>query len=353
VKLELDRDERRAVGRERAALNLPLPPQALAQPREGLFANHLTLYISVVLIVALASYGYWLKNRSIFACQAYGYSADQYLAYCGGGNYADYEHGAFLFDLEPPSLQFARDADVLVIGNSRLQIALSTQPTADFFAAAKARYYLMGFSYNENAAYTGELLRKMRPRASVFIINVNDFFRPGETVAAKAILHDPDAKSKYEWKGFVQKLHRPICERFGALCGRKYAVFRSRENGGYYRIPRDEPVLHENAVSYDPNVDPALVKDEIARAVDFLKQFAKGRCVILTNAPYPGTNEGESEAIAKGVGLPLVTLENLEGLNTSDGYHLDRVSADGWSRAFFEAVGPEIRSCIERHGVAS
>jgi hypothetical protein len=338
---------------ERTALNLPLPPQTLAKSRERLFANHLTLYISVLLIVALASYGYWLKTRWIFACQAQGYSADQYLAYCGGGNYADYEHGAFLFDLEPPSLEAARDADVLVIGNSRLQIALSTQPTADFFAAAKAKYYLMGFSYNENVAFTGELLRKMQPRASVFIINVNDFFRPGETVAAKGILHDPDAKNKYGWKAFAQKLHRPICERFGALCGKRYAVFRSRENGAYYRIPRDEPVWPENAVSYDRSVDPALVQDETARAIDFLKQFAQGKCVILTNAPYAGTNEGEAEAIAKGVGLPLVTLENLEGLDTSDGHHLDRVSADRWSRAFYEAVGPEIRSCIERHGAAS
>src|SRR5277367_3549147 len=308
---------------ERTALNLPLAPQTLAKPREGVFATHLTLYIGIVLVAALASYGFWLKNRSIFACQASGYSATRYLAYCGGGNYADYEHGAFQFDLEPPALEFARNADVLVLGNSRIQIALSNQPTEDWFAAAKARYYLMGFSYDENVAYVGELLRKMQPRARVFIINVDDFFRSGETVAAKAILHDPDAENRYEWKRFAQKLHRPICETFGVLCGKRYAIFRSRETGAYYRIPHDEPVFPQNAVSYDQNVDPALVKD------------------------------GAAEAIAKGVGLPLVTLENLEGLNTTDGYHLDRVSAERWSRAFFEAVGPEIRSCIERHGAAA
>ena len=70
---------------ERTALNLPLAPQTLAKPREGIFANHLTLYICIVLVAALASYGYWLKTRSIFACQAPGYSATRYLAYCGGG----------------------------------------------------------------------------------------------------------------------------------------------------------------------------------------------------------------------------------------------------------------------------
>src|SRR5271170_7461893 len=70
---------------ERTALNLPLAPQTLAKPREGVFATHLTLYIGIVLVAALASYGFWLKNRSIFACQASGYSATRYLAYCGGG----------------------------------------------------------------------------------------------------------------------------------------------------------------------------------------------------------------------------------------------------------------------------
>jgi hypothetical protein len=338
---------------ERTALNLPLAPQTLAKPRAGVLSTHLNLYIGIVLVAALASYGFWLKNRSIFACQASGYSATRYLAYCGGGNYADYEHGAFQFDLEPPALEFARNADVLVLGNSRIQIALSNQPTEDWFAAAKPRYYLMGFSYNENVAYVGELLRKMQPRASVFIINVDDFFRPGETVAAKAILHDPDSENRYEWKRFAQKLHRPICETFGALCGKRYAIFRSRETGAYYRIPHDEPVFPDNAVSYDLNVHPAVVKEGTALAINFLKQFAQGKCVILTNVPYPKANDGDAEAIAKGAGLPLVTLENLEGLNTTDGYHLDRVSAERWSRAFFEAVGPEIRSCIDKHGAAA
>jgi hypothetical protein len=336
---------------ERTALDFPLAPQTLAKPREGLFASHLTLYSCVVLIAALASYGYWLKTRSIFACQAPGYSATRYLAYCGGGNYADYEHGAFQFDLEPPALDFARNADVLVLGNSRIQIALSNEAANDWFSAAKARYYLLGFSYNENMLFAGELLRKMQPRASVYVINVDDFFVPTETVAAKSILHDPEAENRYEWKRFAQQVHRRICKTFAALCGRRYAIFRSRENGAYYRIPHDEPVLPENAVSYDRNVDPVTVDKSTALAIDFLKQFTKGKCVILTNVPYPGTNDGDAEAIAKGVGSPLVTPE-LEGLNTSDGYHLDRVSADRWARAFLQAAGPEIQSCLEKHGAA-
>jgi hypothetical protein len=336
---------------DQTALDLPVAPKTLAKPREGLFASQSTLYIGVVLLAVLASYGFWLKNRSIFACQAPGYSADRYLAYCGGGNYADFEHGAFYFDLEPPALDYARNADVLVLGNSRLQVALSNEATADWFKRAAARYYLLAFSYNEDMVFTEDLLRRMSPRASVYIINVDDFFQRRETAAAKTILHDPDARNRYEWKRFSQRLHRPICSALPMLCGRRFVIFRSRETGAYYKIPHEEPVLPQNAVSYDRTVDQAAVADSTALAVDFLKQFAKGKCVILTNTPYPETKIGDAEAIAAGAGLPL-TAPEVEGLNTSDGYHLDRPSADRWSKAFLEAAAPEIRSCLEKQGAA-
>jgi hypothetical protein len=49
--------------------------------------------------------------------------------------------------------------------------------------------------------------------------------------------------------------------------------------------------------------------------------------------------------------LPLIA-PNLDGPNTSDGHHLDRPNAERWSKAFLEAAGPEIRSCLEKHRAA-
>ena len=336
---------------DQTALDFPAASKTSAKPREGLFAGQSALYIGIVLLAVLASYAFWLKTRSIFACQAPGYSADRYLAYCGGANYADFEHGAFYFNLEPPSLDYARNADVLVIGNSRLQVALSNDATADWFKQVQARYYLMAFSYNEDMVFTDALLKKVKPRAGVYIINVDDFFERRETVFADTILHDADARSTYEGKRLSQYWHRPICGAFPRLCGRKFVIFRSRETGAYYRIPGPEPLVAKNAVSYDPWVDDATVKDSTALAIDFLKQFAQGKCVILTNVPYPETRSGNAEAIAAGAGLPLVA-PRLEGLYTSDGYHLDRPSADRWSQAFLAEAGPKIRSCLEKQRAA-
>jgi hypothetical protein len=334
------------------ATDLTVEAKTLAKPREGLFAGQFALYIGIVLLAAFASYGYWAWTRSIFACKGWGYSADRYLAYCGGGNYADYEHGAFFYDLEPLALDRAREADVLVLGNSRIQMALSNDAVDDWFKRASARYYLLGFSYDEDIVFFQELLRRMNPRASVYIINVDDFFERRETPFAKTILHDPDAQGRYEWKRFSQYFHRPICGALPMLllCGRQPAIIRSRETGAYYRHPFKEVALPQNAVSYDSWVNDEVVQDSAALAIDFLKRFAQGKCVILTNVPYPETKIGNAEAIAAGAGLPLVVPTEMDGLSTIDGFHLDTASADRWSRAFLEAAGPQIRSCLEKKG---
>jgi hypothetical protein len=330
------------------ALGVSAKPEILGKKAEGIFARRITIYICIVIIAALASYGYWTRTRTIFACPADGYTADRYIAYCDAGNYADYEHGAFWFDLEPSALDFARDADVLFLGNSRLQVAFSTVAMADWFSHASARYYLLGFSYYENALFAEELLRKMRPRANVFVINVDDFFDRLETDPVKSIWHDPQAKDRYESKRFWQHVHKSVCETFAVLCGAHIVTYRSRETGAY-----DMRVPHDNSpVSYDEGIDQSVVDADTAAAIDFLKRFGQGKCVILTMVPSVGTKIGDANAIAKGLGVKLVTPGVLEGLQTKDGYHLDQPSAERWSHAFLQAAGPEIHSCLEKQGAA-
>ena len=75
-----------------------------ARGRTRRFADPLAAYILIVLFVSLGSVVHSFKTTTIFACPADGYSADVYLAYCGGSHYADYEHGAFAFGLEPSAI---------------------------------------------------------------------------------------------------------------------------------------------------------------------------------------------------------------------------------------------------------
>jgi hypothetical protein len=231
-----------------------------------------------------------------------------------------------------------------------MQKAFSTNATTDWFSAASARYYLMGFSYGENESFARVLLDKMHPQSSVYVIDVDDFFDPILTPPAKTVLYDPKAQSRYEGKQFWQGVQQRVCKTLPRLCGSKGVTFRSRETGVYDMEGAPRIVV---PVSFDDVVSRDVVDRDTTTAIDFLKKFTQGKCVILTLVPHDGTKVGDAKAVAAALGMKLVTPEVPEGLQMGDGHHLDGPSAERWSEGFFQAAGPEIRSCIERHGAAA
>ena len=205
----------------------------------------------------------------------------------------------------------------------------------------------MGFSYGEHVSFAEALLGKMHPQASVYVIDVEDFFDPILTPPAQTVLYDPKAPTRYEGKQFWQRVQQRVCKTVPKLCGSKGVTFRSRETGAYDMegAPRDiVPVSFSDVVSRDE------VDRYTAAAIDFLKRFTPGKCVIPTLVPEVGTKVGDANAIAAALGMKLVTPDVPEGLQMMDGHHLDGPSSERWSQAFFKAVGPQIRSCLEHQG---
>jgi hypothetical protein len=324
-----------------------LKPETLGKKPEGLFASGVTAYICIVLIAVLASYGLWMRKHSIFACVADGYTADRYLAYCDATGYGDYEHGAFWFGLEPSAQNFAKDADVLFLGNSRAQYAFSTAATADWFSGASVRYYLLGFTYYDGVSFAEALLRRIRPKTRVYVINLDGFFGQWASPPAMDVMHDQGARSHYEAKRLWQSVHEPICKLVPDLCGHTYAIFRSRESGAF-SLSGGKWSLDAKPVSNDRGVSEDVVKSNTSAAIKFLSSLpVKEECVILTVVPTTGTKIGNLKTIAAALHKDLVTPE-IPGLQTFDGSHLDQPSAERWSQAFFKAAGPEIRSCLEK-----
>ncbi len=321
----------------------------LATP-EKIRASRPALYILCVVLSAVAGFAYRFRADSIFSCQASGYSADNYLGYCDGGSYGDFEHGAVQFDLEPSIRTSAADADVLFLGNSRLQIGFSTQATAKWFAAAGDRYYLMGFNSFENVIFTQALLRRIRPQAKAYVINVDDFFVAAESPPARAVLHDPTARRRYEVKQLWQQAHAALCKAMPRLCGNSFATYRSRSTGAY--VIEGALTAKPGLVSYDPAVDVDVVQSSVAIGREFLAHDAAGKCVILTMVPFGQTKIGDAGAIAEGLGLPLIAPRVAGELGMFDGIHLEAPSAERWSEAFFAAAGPAIRSCLVRQAAA-
>ncbi len=303
---------------------------------------------SLVMVLAVVLAGFWsLRRTGIFACQAGGYGADRYLSYCQATSYGDYDHGAFWFDLEPRITAAATSADVLFLGNSRMQLGLSTRATAAWFASVPANYYLLGFSHNGNFNFEGPLLGRLHPRARVYVINLDLFFDPVQTGPAATVIGDRGARTRYEQKRLQQGAHKLICSVIPLACRDEHAFFRSRPTGAW--VVRGG-TLRPLAVSYDSAVNQEVVKAYTTAAAGFLSQLpVDSRCVILTMVPTtqktPHTPAATARAIADQLGLFLVDPQP-DSLMTFDQSHLDSASAERFSSAFLQGAGSRLSECL-------
>jgi hypothetical protein len=320
------------------------PNDASGRSRESfVLAARPGLYALLVLVVALVTGAYCLRKHSIFSCSASGYASDVYLSYCNGTNYGDYDHGAMWFGLESAADAAAANAQALFIGNSRTQFAFSSKATADWFSSLSETYYLLGFSHWENYTFEVPLLRKLRPRAKAYVINIDSFFERSETGPGKTVMRDASARNRYEEKRQWQSTHKAICTVFEAVCGHEIAIFRSRPTGAWLLTGGR---FTGAPVSYNENVDQNRVASYTALGKEFLPSLSADRaCTILTIVPTVKTDLGTAKAVASALGLKLVA-PRLGGLMTFDSYHLDPESAQRWSAAFLEEAGPQIRKCL-------
>ena len=290
---------------------------------------------------------YKLRASGLFSCDAAGYAADRYVAYCQANAYGDYDYGAFWFGLEPSANAAAATADVLFLGNSRAQFAFSSNAMARWFESHTARYFLLGFGYYGNMAFAGPLLTRLQPRARVYVINVDLFFRSTPPAPAQEVMRDSAALGRYREKRFWQSAHRSLCARLGSLCRHELGYYRSRTNGAW--IVMGGTSKRSPAV-YSDVVDPEQLEGDVALGRAFLSKLPVSRdCILLTVTPkgaaLSGTKLGTAKAIAAALGLRFVSADP-PGLNTFDGSHLDRESAERWSAAFMQTAGPAIQKCL-------
>jgi len=304
-----------------------------------------SLFVLLVACSFVGTFVYKLRIDGIFACPASGYGSNAYLSDCTARTYGDYDHGAFWFGLEPQAQRAAAEADVLFVGSSRLQFAFAGAAAASWFSASGIRHYLLGFSHSETVAFFGPLLTKIRPRAKVYVINVDRFFDDRVSPPTEQILHSRDILKRYNEKRSWQLLHRRLCAALPVACGNALAVYRTRETGVWQRRGSGHLKTTQVSLGHPSNVERW---DHYARLGEkFLAQLPVDRsCVILTIVPTVETKRAEAMAIAAKLGHDLLAPQ-IQGLSTFDGSHLDEASAERWSAAFLQEAGPRIRRCVD------
>lgn len=299
-------------------------------------------YVVILLAVVAASMVAKIRFRGVFACPA-SYGSAAYLSDCNASNYGDYDHGAFWFRLEPGAERAAREAKVLLLGNSRVQFGFSSPVTTRWFADRSIPFYSLGFSHFESVTFLSPVLDRVQPRASAYVINADRFFAEWLSHASRRVMYEQDAPVHYHEKQFWQRLHQPLCTALPLLCGREFAVYRNVTNGTWF-------------TSGTPPASPARVSDGPAgdmerwpHYADLARGFVDGlkvdrQCVVLTIVPTVGTKRAEAQAIAEALGLQFIA-PRIDDLSTFDGSHLSVESAARWSAAFLDAAGPVLERC--------
>jgi hypothetical protein len=292
----------------------------------------------------VATFLFSLRWDSIFACPAGGYGEGRYLAYCQGKRYGDYDHGAFWFALEPTVRASAASADVLFLGNSRMQFGFSAPPLGRWFAANDSRYYLLGFSHEENVTFIGSLLQTLNQKARAYVIDVDHFFVDQETLPGQDVMHGSDTRVRYVAKRSWQFPHRLVCTWQPAFCGHEISFYRQRETGEW-RLDGLRG-LRSSGTEFGLPVD----NERVAREKVIAERFLAGLnvdpgCVFLTYVPSGENERATAAALASALGVDLASPQ-IEGLSTFDGSHLDRQSAERFVAAFLEMTGSRLRQCL-------
>ena len=301
-------------------------------------------FLSTALAFLAVSMGWW--GARVLTCPPA--TPGTFLAYCRNELYGDFEHGAFMYGLESAAVERAKQADVLVIGDSRAQFGFSTDAVRRYFGERGRTYYLLGMGYGSTSDYARALLQRHQLRPRLLIVNAEPYFtRDVPALPAEVIRGNQRTRWSYWRKSLFQRAHRPACELMPMLC-------REATGGIHRRIDNGEWIWQGLLVGADlsvPFVERDITDEQVdesrAIAASFVNELGLDvACVIVT--AVPGLSAGRRQVaarIAEAMRAPAV-LPEVEGLSSLDGDHLNAESAERWSAAFLVAADARMSDCL-------
>lgn len=325
-----------------------------APPQNRPSRRYVLVFAAVFLLCFPAFFLYESVTR-IAGCDPRPRDDGTYLAYCWKKSYADYEHGAYWVPTEPAAVKMAQQADVLFLGNSRLQYALSRPVLEPWFASRKLRYHVLAFA-GEGSRFPEALIKRLRLRPKVVVINFDSaqFFdhERTTTAAAKTVMERPLAAwMEYRIKQTGQLIMANACTapgRWPRLCGSEDTIYRGQALGHWVVAHRPVDFSPKQTVVDLPTLDywPQRRIAVIAEGKKFARDMREaGICVIGINVP---SSLNSASAIAReqaaAMGIPFIETE-AAGYSTFDSSHLDPDSAHRFSDRLTATLAPWIENC--------
>ncbi len=264
------------------------------------------------------------------------------------GHYAFYwNQGGFM--------DSARQADVLILGNSRTSFAFRQEFLRPFGERTGLRFFDLTFYFTEPCLFPLKIIQKYDLKPKLAIINADYFFVTKPSGLCEIVLAGdrvPEGEAEGPWaylKYFTEdrladrlrRLVHPWLPRWEGIVPSgppPRRLWRSVDDGSWLLAGLD---FHDSHIAVPPReAQPPyeLTTEERQAIAQFQAEMVRrGTAIVLTLVPYPRAAWTRAESVAEALGAPLLT-PFPEGLSTLDGSHFDRESATRFTSAFLEEL---------------
>lgn len=247
------------------------------------------------------------------------------------------------------SIENARRADILFIGDSRMPVGLREEIIVPAAAGLGLRVFSLACGHVERVPFALELIRKhdLRPKIVVAVGGPHIFRDMWSAPAEKA-----RTLTRWQaWTTWIEAdarwrlqswLHSwlPKIDWFDRDLIKSWIIYRSARTGWLLPVVEPSQSIPVGVAADDPSYAKFLslardLKQELDR---------RGALLVLSVVPYRDTRTGHLPFLAQELGVPFV-LPSFDGVVTADSSHLSRSSAASYAKAFWNqfVALPEVR----------
>lgn len=250
-------------------------------------------------------------------------------------------HTIFYHDLGD-SINAARQADIIFIGNSRLNLGLRGEVIVEEAERLGLKVFPLGFGFGEAHRFPMEILRRHNLSPKLVVSTGGPWFY-GDRISEIGL----EAMNMSRWDAVKKRLEavavfnltyllHQYLPRFDIYNKELYPAWISyrsartgflkvvREPGASFPVANDkEPVDYQHRIASVSNMNEELA--------------ARGSLLITTVVPFTRTRSGHLQEINHELGVPYI-LPSFTGLTSGDASHLDARSARIYAKRFWEAL---------------